>query len=290
MSALDTLVAILDNQYLVNARLKYCLHKSKIPYSAVDELIKVKPNSYNDFVDLSEINLQLLNKFDGLGISIQASNVAAIDIDHCFETAFDINSIDERGLDILNIFKNETYVEFSYSGTGLRILFKPTKIENYCDTYYIKNSKTQCECYFPEITNRYVTITGKVIIQQDILPIDENVLFKFLDKYMKKNINNTLAEKPKKSTYNIDTMLRFWLFKDFSFRSLWFSIPSGFNGNESECDFYLLKFIKTNISNNKEEVKKLFESSYYFKHKDKKHIAKWKYNNYRYFNYIWEHI
>lgn len=299
MNALDFIENIINNENLYNANLKYCLiNNTKIPYKYNNEL--AKPNHIEDFVDIDTLisNENILN-YAGIGVSIQASNIYAIDVDKCFSIPFDITSADERAKDIINMFKNICYIEFSFSGTGLRILFKTNEgfnINEYKSKYYIKNSKTKCEFYQPNDSFRYVTITGKYIINNN-LQLDKNdiynTLYLFINKYMSKP-KEIIRGKPDESDNNdINTSkykLKYFLLTDINFQELWFSKAPGSGADESERDYHIIKFIYQKITSNKNVIKELFELSPYFKSKDFKHSNKWTYQNYRYYNYIYEQI
>ena len=107
MSAIDVINNILYNNNLSTYQFKYCLvAKDKIPYTINN--IMVKPNNVQDFCDLYDlVSCISLDDYVGVGISIQASNICAIDVDHCFEKPFDINTCDDRGKQIIELFKTE---------------------------------------------------------------------------------------------------------------------------------------------------------------------------------------
>ena len=186
MNALDTINNIINNTYLPLADLKYCLvNKNKIPFKINGE--NAKPNDINDFVAIDALlNCNNLEDYSGVGISIQGSNISAIDVDKCFEIPFDINSADDRALDIIQRFFDYAYIEFSFSGKGLRILFKQEIIENYSKTFYIKNESNGVEFYQPSQSYRYVTITGRVINNKEINTNKDfsHIILKFLNDYM----------------------------------------------------------------------------------------------------------
>ena len=74
-----------------------------------------------DFVDIFELtNAENLAEYAGLGISIKASNITAIDVDHCFSEPFVFETIDERGKDIFEMFKSfsarSVYYEMEFRG------------------------------------------------------------------------------------------------------------------------------------------------------------------------------
>lgn len=294
MSALDTMFNLLSTS-LMDVDCKYCfVNEDKIPFKIDGE--KARPNVDDDFVSFEEIsNAKNISDYKGLGISIKASNLCAIDVDHCFKIPRDFSSIDERGKDIFNMFKDIAYIEYSFSGTGLRILFKTGAIENYTDTYYVKCSKNEIEYYQPSNKARYVTITGNTLANGKI-EYNDNILitlYSFLDKYMlrpkkvSKNINLNNSDKTFEQCLK---EIKIHYFKNSNFQENWFKKAPGSNSNESERDFYLIEYIYSNITTDKELVKKLFEESPFFKSKDKKHVYKWNYNNFRYFNYLWDNI
>lgn len=294
-NAYDTYQQILTNNKLNNCGLRFCLvDENKIPHK--QDGSKASPNNVNDFVDFYEINQELLPNYKGLGISIQGSNLFAIDVDHCFDIPFELSSADERAKEIINLFENITYLEFSFSGTGLRILFKYNEIiENYNLDYYIKNTKNEIEFYQPSNSFRYVTVTGKSINEKHINICPDFVLFGFLDIYMTrpKKLKNGEILDDIIETRTLEELLNITKThyrKNIKFQDAWFLKAPGSNSNESERDFYLLGYIYNNITKDKNMVKAIFEESPFFKSKDFKHKHKWTYNNFRYFNYIFDHL
>lgn len=295
MNALDFLVNITNNNNLINYDFRYCLvNEKKIPYTLSGTI--AKPNQVEDFQTIDKFleNIDNIDKYAGIGISIQGSNISAIDVDHCFSEPFNPLTGDERAIDILYIFRNN-YIEFSFSGTGMRVFFISPKniLSNYTTQFYIKNSRNNIEYYNPENSYRYVTITGKTLVDNPIREIDEKSFESFLYKYMKRDSIIKISKKVQTKKQDIEKLkkkLRGQLLINGSFQEIWFSKAPGSNSNESELDYFLIKFIYDNITKNKENVKELFELSPYFKSKDYKHVCKWKYNNYRYFEYIWERI
>ena len=296
MNAIETLVNILENNNIVEANLKYCLvNEFKIPFKINGECAKI--NNVSDFVDIEKlIELNNLEMFAGVGISIQASEICAIDVDKCFSNEFDIDSADERAIDIIKRFKDVAYIEFSFSGKGLRIFFKQNLIKDYSKKYYIKNDKNGIEYYQPSHSYRYVTITGKTIINNPIKCNKDftHILIKFLDDYMEKPIRIKskikIIENDNRSIDDIMKKVRIHLLKNYNFQEIWFSKAPGSGKNESQLDFFLLSYLYENVVQNKEKLRIIFEKSPYFKSKDKKHVNKWLYRDYRYYDYIYDHI
>ena len=292
MSALDCVYRILNTK-LADKNLKYCfVTTNKLPTTINGTMAKI--NNPEDFVDIDYLLQDNITNYAGVGISIQASNVCAIDVDGCFKIPNDIDSISDTAKDILNMFKDFAYCEFSFSGKGMRILFRLPLIENYSETYYIKNSDSHVEYYQPSSSYRYVTLTGNVIRDNDIdCDIShQQILYSFLNKYMKKQ---EVVKVPVQHIEDIskDTAIkkiRFLYLKNYEFQELWFGKAPGSGKDESERDFHILAYLYENITQNKELLKELFEESPYFKTKDSKHINKWEYQNYRYYNYIYEQL
>ena len=189
MNAIDV-IDRLSNTNLMFENLKFCLVDERKRPFRIDNS-PAKPNDINDFVDFENLfqctNLEL---YAGIGISIQASNVCAIDIDHCFSVPNDVSSGNEISDYFLNLFKDDAYCEFSFSGTGLRILFRQSLIQDYAMKYYIKNQEYHIEYYQPSNSYRYVTLTGNVIYSNSIDSGKNlsNKILEFLNKYMKKEV------------------------------------------------------------------------------------------------------
>lgn len=296
MSAVDTLESIVNSE-LVNYDFRYCfVNRSKIPYRV--DGVEAKTNSVSDFVTLEKLiesPMLTRKRIVGIGISIQASNVCAIDVDDCFSTAFDITTIDKRGKDILSLFEDSAYCEFSFSGKGMRILFLHELIENYADKYYIKNSKMQIEYYQPSNSNRFVTITGKYIKNNAIRLSNEiNIaLNQFLESYMIRPVKTKTYTLHSEDSIDIEEAtnktVRLYL-TNSKFQSLWFSKAPGSGHDESERDYQIIAMLYENVTTDDEIIKALFETSPYFKSKDEQHLRKWYNNDFRYFKYMYSHL
>lgn len=296
MSAIDVLTR-LSETHLLEADLKYCLVSSdKRPFK-IDNT-PAKPNEMNDFVNFETLLQHTsLESYAGVGISIQASNICAIDVDHCFKTAFDAMTADYRAKDILERFADYAYCEFSFSGKGLRILFRQKVMEDYSIKYYIKNERYGIEFYQPSKSFRYVTVTGMTISDNQIIdevPELNEVVHQFLEDYMIRPIRvsfdvKTQAEETRTFEQLLVEVKRFY-FKNRQFQDSWFAIAPGSGKDESEKDYKLIALLYENITQDKDMIKKLFESSPYFKTKDSKHIFKWTYQEGRYYNYVYDMI
>lgn len=301
MDLIDTLNNISSTK-LINYDLKYCLvTENKLPFKL--DNTPAKSNKIDDFVSFSYLCDNLteshIKNYKGIGISIQASKICAIDVDKCFKEPFDISSADDRANSIIEMFKDFAYIEFSFSGKGLRILFKADIIENYSDKYYIKNDKRGIEYYQPNNSYRYVTVTGNYIANNNIKYINDtkekNVLNSFLNIYMKKenktsNIKFVTTVEENRSYEQLMQIVKLKYFKDTIFQDLWFDKAPGSGSNESERDYHLVAYLFENITQDKDLIKQIFETSPFFKSKDWKHINKWKQQEGRYFNYLYNTI
>lgn len=301
MNALEVFKNIESLSSLRNANLRYCLVSSNKHPLKIDGT-PARPNEVHDFVDFDTLKeCTNLEEYAGIGISIQASNVTAIDVDKCFSIPFDITSADERAIDIMSLFVDHAYIEFSFSGRGLRVLYRQKDIEEYSAKYYTKTETHSIEYYQPTNSYRYVTITGKVIANNDIDTKEsfrETILI-FLNKYMKRKVlihRQTLTNFD--DNRSIDALLidvKKLYMKDVVFQDKWFNtehfmanIPG--KSHESHDDYGLMTALFDNITHDKEKLRLIFEQSPYFKTKDKKHMEKWLKQDYRYYNFIFEEM
>lgn len=301
MDVIDTLTNISNTNLIKSDNLRYCFHKDKIPYKI--DGTNCKPNSKEDFVPFASLlDAPNIEQYSGVGISIQASNICAIDVDHCFEEPFNFETANERGKDIYNRFKDLAYIEFSFSGTGMRVLFAQSNIPNYNELYYTKNTVVNIEYYQPCNSARYVTVTGRVLADNPVASKNDftDVIIDFLNTYMlrpKKVYNRPKTKIDEKSFEQIMKDVKLQLFRSYGFQLLWFNARREYNigkqyegQGESEHDFALLQYIYTFFSQDREMCKKVFEESEYFKTKDDKHMKKWNDYNNRYFYFIFSKL
>lgn len=299
MNALDTLFNISRIDCLVDYPFKYCLvDEEKHPFTVAGTM--ARPNHEEDFCNMSDLlnlSVDALEKYKGLGVSIQASKICAIDIDHCVSNPFDANGISPLAQDIINLFKKFAYVEFSFSGTGIRIFFQASKVDDYEQKYYTKNSKLNVEYYYPEGSNRYVTITGRAIAcnYPRTSKVDaDSALQTFLTMYMKRqHISSNHSDCSFKDDRPVDELMKrikFCYMTDFNFQNLWFEAAPGSGHDESERDYHLVAYIYDYVTKDKDKIKQIFEQSPFYKTKDWKHMSKWQKQDFRYFNYLYDRI
>lgn len=300
-TAFDTLLNVVSNDNLLSADLRYCLvDDNKYPFKLNGTLAKI--NNVNDFCKIDDLidNAETLKDYHCLGISIQASNITAIDIDKCFENSFDLTSAkDNRVNYILDNFKEFAYIEFSFSGKGLRVLFRQTCIKDSQEKYYIKNDKHGIEFYQPSTSFRYVTLTGKTIINNPIVMSDsyKDIVIEFLETWMKKQTIKHKTINKAKDERSIDELMKLvkiLYLKNITFQNAWFNIEHRLSQNgqslESQNDYSLLSLLNENITTDKDKLRQLFELSPFFKSKDERHLKKWLKNDYRYYEYVYNHL
>ena len=188
------------------------------------------------------------------------------------------------------------YIEFSFSGTGLRLLCKPTIIDDYTSKYYIKNESRSIEFYQPTNSYRYVTVTGKTIQNNALQSSDklDVAIQSFLNDYMQRKVierkHIEIVQNDTRSLEDLQKLVKVHYFKDIIFQNLWFNPAPGSGSNESERDYHLIAYLYENIVQDKRLLKQVFESSPFFKSKDFKHIKKWTTQDGRYFEYLYNTI
>lgn len=227
--------------------------KTKVPYNPVTgyKAFVNRPETFTDF----NTAVSALKDYDGLGIRVDGITIA-IDIDHCIEDG----KLTTQAADIVSHFRN-TYIEKSPSGTGLRIILFVTEGYTYDkDTYYIKNGNI--EVYVAGATNRFVTITGDVYLENEICENMDSLQW-LLNKYMKR-------KNPKKSSAELQEHRISYLTDDSvlakamtskqgeKFRKLWNGDSSDYPSN-SEADLGLISILAFYCNGNREQVDRLYE-------------------------------
>ncbi|MFZ2537686.1 MAG: nucleoside triphosphatase, partial [Oscillospiraceae bacterium] len=184
---------------------KFCLWKyeeragqskpSKVPYQVNGK--RAKTNYEHTFTCYDTV-LITVSQYDGLGLGIFL-NFSAVDIDHCIN---DDGSLSETAKSIITLFK-DCYIEKSPSGRGLRILFKAGGFKYNVPKYYINNAKIGVEVYVYGATKKFVTITGNVYMQGDVLEASDKLQL-LLDMYMLRPIQNKAKSHNKSLSYLSD--------------------------------------------------------------------------------------
>lgn len=170
---------------------KWCLWKYEIRNNKKTK-IPINPNSETYASTKNPLTfssfdkaLEKLSSYDGLGIRVDG-NLVAIDVDQCVQDG----GLDGLAKEIVSHFP-KSYIEFSPSGKGLRIFtFLPNSITYNNDIYKMKTKEV--EVYVAGFTNRFVTVTGHVYQEGEIVEESKGLLW-LLEKYLKR-------EKQSKST------------------------------------------------------------------------------------------
>ena len=244
--------------------------KGKIPFNVQNGKM-ARSNDKTTFAPFGVVMTKLSSyfKFDehgknigGLGFGI-FNGFSAVDIDHCIKDG----KLTDMAQDVIDYCSS--YTEYSPSGEGIRIIFKTnTKLDK--SIYYINNHKTGLEIYISENTNKYVTITGNVLIPSNVNEVDISYI---LDKYMKKNKSKSVT---KAKTFDIKDYPN-----DLKLNELWNTKAPGSGSNESELDLALCNKLAFYLKGDFLGINKAFMVSPYYKSKDSMHIQKWDRNDYR---------
>lgn len=152
---------------------------AKVPYNPrTGEKASVADPS--TFASFGETLQRLTPQYNGIGVLV-ANGLGAIDLDD----AIDANgNPTPEAADIIR--RMDCYVEVSPSGRGYRLLFN-VRPELHFDSslYYINNQQRHIEVYLSGATQKYVTVTGNVVQQCDLLDRTTQ-LQGVLDTYMRR--------------------------------------------------------------------------------------------------------
>lgn len=281
---------------LISSNLKYCLmDKNKLPYQITG--LPARSNDSSTFVDFEQIiTCPKLESYQSLAVSVQASKICAVDIDHCLEKENDFSTMSDIAKDILNMFKDFGYVESSFSGLGIRILFRQPCVSDYKKNYYLKNSKINVEYYQFDQPGRYVSLTGNCYIDNNI-DCDEDhsdVIVAFLEKYMKRpfqiDLNNNVTYKDERTVDDLMKKVKYLYLTNSSFQSLWFDHAPGHGSNESERDYRLVAELYENVTKDPNKILDIFKRSKFYLSKDNEHTYKFNRDNNKYFWYLYNVI
>lgn len=244
--------------------------KGKIPFNAKtvngENCCMAKTNDRETFTDFeTAFACYQYWTFDGLGMGI-FNGFCAIDIDDCIQDG----SPSDMARDIFE--EMNSYTEISPSGEGIHIVFKVKDFQYDRNKYYIMNNKIGLEIYIPDVTNKYVTITGDVLGNNEVIVANE-ALQKILDKYMLRDV--PVAETTSNTSSDSDDTLRYLeigLKKDKKLIRYWKGYRN--NTSESQNDLGFMRKLMYWCNNDKDKAIQVFLASPYAKQKDESHKKK----------------
>lgn len=149
----------------------------KIPYRINGKRADAtNPQHYSSF----EETVEAFSKGGYAGIGIGCFEpLRLVDVDDCIVNG----KLDARGQDIVDTL--DSYTELSPSGNGIHIFILADGFAYDSERYYINNRNTHVEVYAPDVTGKFLTLTGKAIHGADVNERSKQ-LQSVLDKYMKR--------------------------------------------------------------------------------------------------------
>ena len=166
---------------------KFCLWKlemksgkakpDKIPYRINRKRADAtNPQHYSAFDET--VNLFAKGGYAGVGVGC-FEPLRLVDVDDCVVDGM----LDERGQDIMDTL--DSYTELSPSGNGIHIFVLADGFSYDTEKYYINNRNTHVEVYSPDVTGKFLTLTGKAIHGTDVNNRSKE-LQTVLDRHMKR--------------------------------------------------------------------------------------------------------
>ena len=229
--------------------------KTKVPYDPAAGR-RAKANRPDTFRDYAAALAAVVN-YDGMGFLV-GNDIHFLDLDHCFTPA---GLLKPEAKDIVERMDG-CYMEKTPSGEGLRIACAAKGFIFDKNRYYINNRKLGLEVYVSGATNRFVTLTGDVYREGDVLEKGA-ALQGILDKYMKRPVQvQPLPAAVGESYLYDDTVIE----KAFSsahgkkFKPLWKGDISGY-ASASEADLALCSMLTFWCGGDIEQIDRVFRRS-----------------------------
>lgn len=148
---------------------------TKVPYQINGRRARADdPSTFTTYDRVAAIYAK--GGYDGIGLLNNA--FVGIDIDKCVN---DDGTLSEMANDIVETI--DSYTEYSPSGKGIRIWLSAPSFNYDRKKYFINNRKKHLEVYVPGETNRFLTLTGNVIRNNDVMERGQQ-LQAIIDKYM----------------------------------------------------------------------------------------------------------
>ncbi|HEX3037797.1 MAG TPA: phage/plasmid primase, P4 family [Oscillospiraceae bacterium] len=234
---------------------------TKVPYNPVSNQ-KAKPNDSATFASF-DIALKSVHRYSGLGFRV-SDDICALDLDHCFSAD---KVLKPWAQDIVNCFAG-CYMERSPSGNGLRILFRTSGFTYDKAKYYINNQSLGLEVYVAGVTNRFVTVTGNVFRQGDVLDMT-TVLRNVLEQYM---LRPTAVKKELPAVIHVqsylsdESVIKKAIISNSKFASIWRGDFSGY-ASHSEADMALATMLAFWCGKDIHQMDRLFRQSGLYREK-----------------------
>lgn len=226
--------------------------QTKVPYDPVTGH-KARTNQPTTFTTFDGAIAAMAN-YDGIGIRV-ANGIAGIDLDHCLKKG----TLLPWAREIVGKF-HDTYIEISPSGAGIRIFcLVPEQFSYDTDVYYIK--KGDIEVYIPGFTNRFLTVTGNALNQEDVTETTEALTW-LLNTYMHRPTSSAATSVSGRSYLKDESVIAKAsnAQNGAKFTQLW-------NGNiseypsHSEADAALCSLLAFWCGGDKEQMDRLFRQS-----------------------------
>ncbi len=229
--------------------------KTKVPYDPITGR-RAKTDQPDTFRDYAAA-LAKVSNYAGLG-SLVSGEISFLDLDNCFTAA---GLLDPWAEDIVERMDG-CYMEKTPSGRGLRVAFLASGFIFDSDRYYINNRKLGLEVYVAKATNRFITLTGDVYHQGNVLE-KSDPLQAILDKYMKRPVPMQELTDFEGTSYLSDeeVISKAMAAKNGDkFRRLWEGDISGYP-SRSEADMALCSMLAFMCGRDIEQMDRVFRRS-----------------------------
>lgn len=244
---------------------KFCLWKlemksgkskpDKIPYRNNGKRVDATtPQHYSSFDEV----IDEYTKGGYAGISVECFEpLRLVDVDDCVSDGI----LDARGQDIMDTL--DSYTELSPSGNGIHIFVLADCFSYDTEKYYINNRNTHVEIYSPDVTGKFLTLTGKAIHGFDVNERSKE-LQTVLEKYMKRpNADVTASTVDAPASYLSDESVYTKASKSTQrekFNAFWNGeVPEG--KSASEADMALAEILAFWCGGDTEQMDRLFRRS-----------------------------
>ncbi|EHR36475.1 hypothetical protein ACWOB1_04065 [Facklamia languida] len=172
---------------------KFCLWKlvmkpgktnpDKIPYQLNGKRADAtNPQHYSSFNEAVEVFGK--GSYAGIGIGCFEPLRLADGDDCIINRKLDTRGQNIRGQNIVDTL--DSYTELSPSGNGIHIFILADGFAYDSERYYINNRSTHVEVYAPDVTGKFLTLTGKAVHGGDVNERSKELQIVW-DKYMKRS-------------------------------------------------------------------------------------------------------